>query len=68
MTALHEWQGHRGVSDDLMAKSLRVSRPTWVRWRDGKGQVPHDKLVMAVNVLRIPKGPATEILMKGYRE
>lgn len=68
MTLLREWQGYRGISDERVADALQVTRQTWVRWRDGKGTAPHNKIVAAVNLLRIPKEPATRILMDGYKE
>ena len=67
MTALHEWQGHRGVTDATMAGALGVSRSTWVRWRDSM-EMPHSAMISAVNILDIPLDYATRILMGGYKK
>lgn len=68
MTPLHEWQGHRGVTDETISAALGISRQTWVKYRDGKQDPPHSKLIKACNILRVPEEDAVRILCKGYRK
>lgn len=64
---LGRWQRYWDLSDEDMGSRLGVSCTTWRRWLLRQTKFPHDKLVAAVNILKIPPDDALKILTGGCR-
>ena len=64
---LRRWQRYWDVTDCEISGKLGISKTTWYRWLSGATDIPHDKLIAAVNYLKIPADAAMLILCAGCR-